>query len=563
MVPDTKWMTHWFSNVWEHGVSGPPTTSPRVSVVERAIRIPPWAQGMLPASVISPYSTMPRSEAPADSKSVFLSTLDKLMGKERVAALSVVQSLHEALQRDLDGVSPANSLLLLRSFMETHAGLSEPAGKRELPLSSAALLATDAAWFALLCNASYGARGALLFSAWRSEISKPDSPASPGLGVPEQVVGASIPAASAVASSETVAAEDVSTMVSAAFSSMFGKVQHAMSTISSAAWGDMAAFLKLSGLSEEDVLFANPTSEVHRPAHFLVVNHPLRQVVLVVRGTISEADIVTDAVARAVPFLDGAMSHEAMSIAAYRLYESVMSPDGMDLPSVMARHPGYRFVLTGHSLGGGVAALLHCLLHFHRQRSISQRKRVIELKGSSSETVPLEGVDLSCWCFGSPPVVTPLSAIPPEAQSSITQVVNGPDVVSRLCFHSLRRLAGALRTIDTLHPPSTIAEAIGAQKVERDDLGHVIPLALKAREEVEPDKHGEMLWLPGRVLWLPRPEDPQTPPSVFEIPTESLGDIVVTPHMVSSHVPTAYVVALNRLREAALADASPAIAVTP
>lgn len=97
------------------------------------------------------------------------------------------------------------------------------------------------------------------------------------------------------------------------------------------------------------------------PAHLIAIDHAAQTIFFVVRGTLSIEDAVTDlqvAPTRVERRLLGWGCHGGMAAAAERL----CALHEARLAAVLREHAGYRLVVTGHSLGAGIASLLAILL---------------------------------------------------------------------------------------------------------------------------------------------------------------------------------------------------------
>lgn len=98
--------------------------------------------------------------------------------------------------------------------------------------------------------------------------------------------------------------------------------------------------------------------------------------------------------------------------------------------SALKEHEDYAFIITGHSLGAGVACLVNILCH---QRSKEQ------FLGSKS---------VKCFAYGCPPVFSPLEFVP-DAVEGTTAYIHGDDVVPFLSLGSVRRLVATLSWINS------------------------------------------------------------------------------------------------------------------
>lgn len=167
-----------------------------------------------------------------------------------------------------------------------------------------------------------------------------------------------------------------------------GALGHAVQTSAS-------SFAALAGVPQ-GCLAASAGGRSGFPRCFLALDAGARAIVLAVRGTMSWGDVITDCCAASVPFCGG-RSHAGMVRAARCVWSALEAPT----LQLLARHPGFSLVLTGHSLGGGTASLLCILLNFERA--------VAEALG---RTTPLSGVTITAFAFASPPVFSPVALLP-------------------------------------------------------------------------------------------------------------------------------------------------------
>lgn len=178
---------------------------------------------------------------------------------------------------------------------------------------------------------------------------------------------------------------------------------------------DHGAFQRLSGVSANDIICADTYARPFKPVWWLCIDRESNSVVLAIRGTFSTSDVLSDLLARQVTF-EGHVVHEGVLISAKWLFEKV-------LPSLRRIHDlrdGHlRLVVTGHSLGGAVAALLTWML-----RLTSEFPTAL------------------CFTYGTPMIVDPKLA--ERMEHFVVSMVNAKDMVPRLSRKSVEDLRDAV-----------------------------------------------------------------------------------------------------------------------
>eukprot|EP00903_Cladosiphon_okamuranus_P016280 g15013.t1 len=111
------------------------------------------------------------------------------------------------------------------------------------------------------------------------------------------------------------------------------------------------------------------------PTYVLAVDHGRREIVLSVRGTKAFGDAITITHFRPEPFLDG-YAHRGFAQSAHELVKQVEP----QLTSLVERLPDYRVCFTGHSMGGGIAAMASMLIRDsaagrHQQQQKRQKRQ--------------------------------------------------------------------------------------------------------------------------------------------------------------------------------------------
>ncbi|CAF4937662.1 unnamed protein product [Pieris macdunnoughi] len=180
----------------------------------------------------------------------------------------------------------------------------------------------------------------------------------------------------------------------------------------------------MSKLSADDIIFASFNNSVFELPFCVIVDHERESIVVAIRGSISLSDIFTDFTAGSERFEadglpEGTAAHKGMSMGAAKMLRR-LNPV---LDRAFQQFPHYDLVLTGHSLGAGVAVLV----------GIKLRPRYPHLK---------------VFAFS-----TPAGLISREAarytESFVLTVGVGDDLVMRLSVHSIENLR--TKVIQTIH----------------------------------------------------------------------------------------------------------------
>ena len=167
----------------------------------------------------------------------------------------------------------------------------------------------------------------------------------------------------------------------------------------------------------------------HAQNCMVVYCHQTKELVLSIRGTFSISGIITDLAGYCEPFGDnGGQAHSGMALAAkdtwYTVWNQIIRPklkeEGKDVE---------KFVITGHSLGAGVACLVTILIYDMKLEELQKNTTSIK-----------------CYAMAPPPVFCPLDAAP-EAVANTVAYIHNWDIVPSLSVDSVRRLMACLSRI--------------------------------------------------------------------------------------------------------------------
>ncbi|CAH2251109.1 jg11812 [Pararge aegeria aegeria] len=180
----------------------------------------------------------------------------------------------------------------------------------------------------------------------------------------------------------------------------------------------------MSKLSADDIIFASFNNRVFELPFCVIADHDRESIVVAVRGSISLRDIFTDFSAGSEKFeADGlpedTAAHKGMSMGAAKMLRRLMPV----LDRTFQQFPHYDLILTGHSLGAGVAVLV----------ALKLRPKYPHLK---------------VFAFS-----TPAGLISRDAarftESFVLSIGVGDDLVMRLSVHSIENLR--TKVIQTIH----------------------------------------------------------------------------------------------------------------
>ncbi|KAI9721197.1 MAG: hypothetical protein M1812_002358 [Candelaria pacifica] len=201
--------------------------------------------------------------------------------------------------------------------------------------------------------------------------------------------------------------------------------------------------------------------------HYLSIDHESKAVVLTCRGTLGFEDILTDMTCDYDNLVwrgKAYMVHKGMHASARRLLEGGGGRVMEAIKGALNDFPDYGIVICGHSLGGGVAALLAILISEPDATASSGAAFVtvsplqrppLRLTASrsgpgSARAEPLwlpSGRPIHAYAYGPPATLS--SSLRRVTRGLITTVVNGQDVFPSLSLgtlHDFQAVALAFKT---------------------------------------------------------------------------------------------------------------------
>lgn len=248
-----------------------------------------------------------------------------------------------------------------------------------------------------------------------------------------------------------------------------------------------------------DVIDADWNGTEFSPSSFVAVDRAEGKVALSVRGTWELHDALTDVNSESVEFLGG-WAHAGMVASAWQVAKRMIPA----VAASLAKNPSFEFLVTGHSMGGGVAACIAMLMH-----STDSDIEKLALEGLGGEfdedtksKVLTRLTACKCVCIAAPSVSS--MDLSEKARDYITCVVAGADVVPRLCHASVRRL---LRRLNHAAPSHAMLRAVSSVLGGRDRPSSKQDLTAETTDEDDDEEEDRAVETTNTSLSKPTAEE--------------------------------------------------------
>ncbi|NXX37840.1 DGLB lipase, partial [Tricholaema leucomelas] len=177
------------------------------------------------------------------------------------------------------------------------------------------------------------------------------------------------------------------------------------------------SILRITGLQYRDFIHISFHNKIYEIPFYVALDHKKEAIVVAVRGTLSFEDILTDLSADCEDLtledvLENGFVHKGITQAANYIYRKLIN-DGI-LNQAFTIAPEYKLVIVGHSLGGGTASILAIMLR---------------------NSFPA----LRCYAF-SPPGGLLSKSLADYTKRFIVSVIVGKDLVARLSMPNMEDL---------------------------------------------------------------------------------------------------------------------------
>lgn len=320
-----------------------------------------------------------------------------------------------------------------------------------------------------------------------------------------------------------------------------------------------SAIRKTTGIHPDDIVYASFHNKIYETPFFLCIDREEQTIVIAVRGTLSLKDAITDLTADCEPLeidgLENCVAHKGILQAAKYVKDTIEKLHLLE--QAFERAEGAKIVVTGHSLGAGTAALLAILLR---------------------PKYP----DLTCFTFSPPGGLMSLCASR-YSQEFTCSVVLGKDLVPRLGLHTMEDLKAQLLTAihdcDTpkykllvsgvwqaiFGAPNISEEEINSERTHRplitnrhtntetaENRNLEVAMQDAIRQSEQHHITHQTMYPPGQIMDIQEIDTIKTCcgiPDYYAVwsQPEEFGEVLVSPKMLSDHLPDAVLRALEQL----------------
>ncbi|CAO3701370.1 unnamed protein product [Rhizopus stolonifer] len=250
------------------------------------------------------------------------------------------------------------------------------------------------------------------------------------------------------------------------------------------------AIIRYLKLNPEDLLgyeYALRKGASFQPSYFISIDRSRKSIVLSIRGTWSLYDAITDLVCEYKPWKKG-LVHSGMLASAQWFYTTIIP----QIFRYIAHHSDEldRFVITGHSLGGGTASLLTMMV----ADCIDQLREIAHN--------PL--FDLHCYSYA--PAAACSGDLGKQYEQYIHSFVCHDDIVGRLSYGSAMKLKELmLDTISTYNTLGGFKKTITHPEIRKVCLN----IMNKRREKLNTitESMYPSLYIPGKIVQIRREKE--------------------------------------------------------
>jgi len=271
------------------------------------------------------------------------------------------------------------------------------------------------------------------------------------------------------------------------------------------------------GISTNDIIVASWKSKLMTPGYFLAVDHKTQSIVLAIRGSFEIKDAIPDLIANKTEFLEGS-THNGLLRASLNVKKEIDE----NFKQLKNKYPNYQIILTGHSLGAAVAAIITTLLLEEYAQNIK----------------------LHAYCFACPAIFTYDLAL--QYKNYITTFIYNDDCIPRLSYDSMETLKHKI--INVINHNKSFKLRIVQTLIKwgfcsENSFPNIKPVICLQKINFEEPEIILNLLPPGQIIYMYKDDDNKL--KIEKSCQNLFSHVVVSQRMLFDHFPDEYEKVLN------------------
>eukprot|EP01138_Halocafeteria_seosinensis_P009999 gb/GECG01010212.1/.p1 GENE.gb/GECG01010212.1/~~gb/GECG01010212.1/.p1 ORF type:complete len:768 (+),score=89.85 gb/GECG01010212.1/:1-2304(+) len=202
------------------------------------------------------------------------------------------------------------------------------------------------------------------------------------------------------------------------------------------------------GFTADDILSARWESSLDgmRPAYYIAIDREHKEIIVSIRGTKDLTDGLVNLCMTPMELRPGSHAHSGITRTAFLILAELQHT----LEHAVRDNPGFKVTFVGHSLGGGVAAIVSIVLNERIPIPGELYQELLEMFPSLNRnfTESLSDVlrtsTVRACTFGTPSCISP--DLGNLAEEYIVSCIHGDDMIPRFRLTAMERLRNDLRT---------------------------------------------------------------------------------------------------------------------
>ncbi|ORY99297.1 hypothetical protein BCR43DRAFT_489056 [Syncephalastrum racemosum] len=300
---------------------------------------------------------------------------------------------------------------------------------------------------------------------------------------------------------------------------------------------DTLSILEYLSIPKEDLLaYEFRPAQAFRPSYFIVRDRPTNSIVLVIRGTMSAFDTMTDLVCEYEQWRGG-LVHRGMKSSAVWFFRHVAPK----LVAYTNEHSTSALYIVGHSLGAAAASILTIMLLDFMDEFRKDKSAPFTLR-----------------CFGYAPACGLSLDLAEKYKDHIDSVVFADDVVSKLSYGSAMDLKHLIIASAEAAQTVGLSQLLWTGKPEGELWKAAFDRIAECRKRCLESLENPRLYVAGRIyqFWLDPAPHNETRIVIERTDAKRVSsEVIVRRSIVLDHLPTNFDVAFRRAREALMVGA--------